>query len=523
MNERINAAGATAGDQPQSGPVPMSSSLARRRARLFGSASVAALLAASIAGGTLLLARDPAQASAPPVTGTVQAGQMSIADLVEQVKPAVVAVKVNIRAAADRADGTPFAIPGIPKGSPFERFFKQFEDQYGQAPRGLQQQPLVQAQGSGFFISEDGYIVTNNHVVDHAANVQITLDDGRTLDAKVIGTDAKTDLALLKADAAGPYKHVTLARTAPRVGETVVAIGNPFGLGGTVTSGIISARGRDIGAGPYDDFLQVDAAVNRGNSGGPTFNLRGEVVGVNTAIYSPSGGSVGIGFAIPSETVASVVAQLKDHGNVERGYLGVRTQSVTSDVADSLSLKQAQGALIDSAEQGTPAAKAGLKAGDIITAVNGTAIHNARELARRIGGMKPGSKVEVSYLRDGKTLTTTLELGALPSGKTAKASPADTGKAALAGLGLQLAPATSVQGAGEEGVAVVDVDPNGAAARKGMRDGDVILEVGGKAVSTPSQVSAGIDKAKTDGRTAVLMKVKSADGTRFVAVPVPKA
>ncbi len=499
-------------------------SIFRPRSRLMTSASALALMATGLAGGTVLITRSPAFAAPPPVTGERTAGQMTIADLVEKVKPAVVAVKVNIQTKADTEQELPFSMPDVPKGSPLERFFKQFEDQPGQqtrprAPKGQQ----AQAQGSGFFISADGYIVTNNHVVDHAVKVQVMLEDGRSLDAKVIGTDAKTDLALIKVEAAADYPYVELAKSAPRVGENVVAIGNPYGLGGSVTSGIVSARGRDIGAGPYDDFLQIDAAVNRGNSGGPDFNLQGEVVGVNTAIYSPSGGSIGIGFAIPSETVQQVVAQLKEHGTVERGYLGVRTQPVSQDLADGLGLKQAKGALIDSAEQATPAAKAGLKSGDVITGVNGTAINDARDLARRIGALNPGAKIAVTYFRDGKELSTTLELAALPSSKTAGAAKVDTGQGAFSGLGLSLAPATAVQGAGDQGVAVVDMDPNGTAALKGIRDGDVILEVAGKAVSTPAEVKIGIEAAKTDGRKAVLMKVKSADGTRFVAMPVPKA
>ena len=499
----------------------------RRRARLLSTVSAAAIVATGLAGATALLARDPAFAgSPPPITGDRIAGQMSVADLVEKVKPAVVAVKVDMKLTADTGDGAPSTMPDYPKGSPMERFFKQFGDEFGQQmrPHGPQGQQRAQAQGSGFIISADGYIVTNNHVVDNAVKVQVTLDDGRTLDAKVIGKDAKTDVALLKADGRGTLPYVSFAKDSPRIGENVVAIGNPFGLGGTVTSGIISARGRDIGAGPFDDFLQIDAAVNRGNSGGPAFNLKGEVVGVNTAIYSPSGGSVGIGFAIPADTVQNVVAQIKDHGTVERGYLGIRMQSVTQDVADGLGLKEAKGALVDTAEAGTPAAKAGLISGDVITAVNGLPITDGRDLARKVGALKPGANVELSYLRDGRNATATIALAAAPHAKTAKAKITEDGQDKLAALGLMLAPAKDVQGAGRDGVAVVDIDPTGLAAQKGIRDGDVILEVGGKTVGQPADIKSGIDAAKADGRKAVLIKVKSADGTRFVAVPVaPKA
>ena len=287
------------------------------------------------------------------------------ADIVEKVKPAVISVRVKMRMDAQATasdDEMPF-----PKGSPMEKFFKRFGAPEGglggpgvpNAPRGRQ---FGQAQGSGFFISADGYAVTNNHVVDKATSVEISTDDGKIHTAKVIGTDARTDLALIKVDG-NNFPYVKLAETSPRIGDWVLAVGNPFGLGGTVTAGIVSARGRDIGAGPYDDFLQIDAPVNKGNSGGPTFNTEGSVIGVNTAIFSPSGGSVGIAFAIPAETVKTVVAQLKDRGSVTRGWIGVQIQPVTPEIADSLGMKKPGGALVAEPQKDGPAARAGIQSG----------------------------------------------------------------------------------------------------------------------------------------------------------------
>ncbi|MGA4554409.1 Do family serine endopeptidase, partial [Methylorubrum aminovorans] len=403
----------------------------------------------------------------------------------------------------------------------FFRRFGQGGGQGGPGGRGMPQRGERGAVGSGFIISADGYVVTNNHVVDKAKTVQVTLDDSRTLDAKVIGKDPKTDIALLKITESGSYPYVQFGKAAPRVGDWVVAIGNPFGLGGTVTAGIVSARGRDIGAGPYDDFLQIDAPINKGNSGGPTFNVNGEVVGVNTAIASPSGGSVGLAFAIPAETVQTVVDQLRTDGKVVRGYLGVQVQPVTKDIAEGLGLDKAKGALIDHAESGTPAAKAGLKSGDVIESVNGAPVNDARDLSRRIAGLKPGTEVKLAYLRGGKSDTATVELGTLPSdGKVA--SRGDSSSGGQTRLGLSLAPASET-GLGDEGVAVMDVDPDGPAAAKGIAQGDVILDVAGTSVSKPSDVQAQIRAAESNGRKAVLMRVKSAKGqTRFVAVSLNK-
>ena len=308
---------------------------------------------------------------------------------------------------------------------------------------------------------------------------------------------------------------------APRVGDWVIAVGNPFGLGGTVTAGIVSARGRDIGAGPYDDFLQIDAPVNRGNSGGPTFNVNGEVVGVNTAIYSPSGGSVGIGFAIPAEVARDVVASLKDKGSVARGWIGVQIQPVTDEIADSMGLRSTKGALVAETQPNSPAQSAGLRSGDVITGVNGDKIDSPRELSRRIAAMGPEAKVELTYLHDGAEKKTNLKLGVLPNDKQAKAetaAPAER-EAPLEKFGLMLAPARN----GEAGVVVAQIDPDGAAAQKGLRPGDVILEAAGQPVTRPSDLQKALAAARKEGRKAVLLRVKSGEGTRFVALAATPA
>ena len=275
------------------------------------------------------------------------------------------------------------------------------------------------AQGSGFFISADGYAVTNNHVVERGKTIEVQTDDNKTYTAKVIGTDPKTDLALLKVDGRTDFPFVKLGDKQPRIGDWVIAVGNPFGLGGTVTAGIVSARGRDIGAGPYDDFIQIDAPVNKGNSGGPTFDTDGNVIGVNTAIFSPNGGSIGIGFAIPAETVKAVVAQLKDHGSVTRGWIGVQIQPVTADVADSLGLKKAEGALVAEAQANSPAAKAGIASGDVITSVNGDAIKDARELAKKIGALAPGATAHLGVVSKGTEKTVAVTLSDYPKDQPA--------------------------------------------------------------------------------------------------------
>ena len=456
---------------------------------------------------------------------------IGFADIVERVKPSVISVKVNIneKVAKDDSgynDDSPFQ-----PGSPMERFFRRFGGPDG-LPPGLRGGPrgrgAVTGQGSGFFISADGYAVTNNHVVDGADKVEVTTDGGKTYKAKVIGTDARTDLALIKVEGGSNFPFAKLSETKPRIGDWVLAVGNPFGLGGTVTAGIVSASGRDIGNGPYDDFIQIDAPVNKGNSGGPAFDVSGEVMGVNTAIYSPSGGSVGIAFSIPASTVKSVIAQLKDKGTVSRGWIGVQIQPVTADIADSLGLKKAEGALVAEPQSNGPAAKAGIESGDVITAVNGETVKDARELARTIGGLAPGSAVKLSVLHKGRDKVIDLTLGQLPNKLEAKADndygDRDHGRRGsdVPKLGLTLAPADSVAGAGKDGVVVTEVDPKSAAAERGFKEGDVILEVAGKSVSNAGDVREAITTARNDNKNSVLMRVKTGGSSRFVAVPLAK-
>src|ERR1700687_789154 len=453
---------------------------------------------------------------------------VGFADIVERVKPSVISVKVNSSekgAKHDRSNNNNDHAPSQP-GSPMERFFRRFGGPDG-LPPGLRGGPrgrgAVTGQGSGFFISADGYAVTNNHVVDGADNVEVTTDDGKTYSAKVIGTDARTDVALIKVEGGSNFPFAKLSDGKPRIGDWVLAVGNPFGLGGTVTAGIVSASGRDIGNGPYDDFIQIDAPVNKGNSGGPAFNTEGEVMGVNTAIYSPSGGSVGIAFSIPATTVKNVIAQLRDKGSVSRGWIGVQIQPVTADIADSLGLQKAEGAVVAEPQPNGAAAKAGIESGDVITAVNGEAVKDARELARTIGGLAPGNAVKLNVLHKGQDKVVNLTLGQLPNSVEAKADIDNSDKGGptrgtdVPKLGLTLAPANSVAGAGQDGVVVTEVGPKSAAAERGFKEGDVILEVAGKSVANAGDVRQALDAARTDNKNSVLMRVKSGGGGRFVA------
>jgi serine protease Do len=395
---------------------PYSRIFSRRRLVLL--ASVAGIGAIVVLGGPMGYTHlSRAWMSSARATDThMQQQPAGFADLVAKVKPAVISVRVQMDETSNAADLSSDEEDNTPptKGSPLEKFFQQYG--FDEAPGGTpQRHQMIIGAGSGFFISPDGYAVTNNHVVDHAQSVQVTTDDGTTYKAKVIGTDPKTDIALVKVDGKSSFAYATFADRAPRVGDWVVAVGNPFGLGGTVTAGIVSAQGRDIGSGPYDNYIQIDAPINKGNSGGPAFDTNGNVIGVNTAIYSPSGGSVGIGFDVPAETAKAVVAELKDKGVVTRGWLGVQVQPVTSGIADSLGMKKAEGAMIGGPQNGSPAAQAGVQSGDVITALNGKPVKDPRDLARQVAALAPGSSAKLDILRNGESKMLTVTLGELPN------------------------------------------------------------------------------------------------------------
>ena len=502
-------------------PPKKSRVLSARRVILLAT-TIAGLGAAAlvIAPGLNLSAGYPA-ALAQNLTEQAHKLQAPIgfADIVEKVKPAVISVRVKVDGGSQT---TGVGNNEIPPG--LREFFRRFGmPDMPNGPHGMPEgrgHNIITGQGSGFFISADGYAVTNNHVVEKAESVQVTTDDGKIHNAKVIGTDPRTDLALIKVEG-GPFPYVKLSDKAPRIGDWVLAVGNPFGLGGTVTAGIVSARGRDIGASAYDDFIQIDAPVNKGNSGGPTFDTEGNVIGVNTAIFSPSGGSVGIAFDIPADTVKSVITQLKDHGSVTRGWIGVQIQPVTQDIADSLGLKKAEGALVAEPQNDSPAVKAGIEAGDVITAVDGKSgqgCPRSRQEDRRHAAEDLGQARGPAQGRGEDRHPDARRNAGRQGGE--RRDTVRKRQCRSAKLGLTLAPASRVAGAGNEGVVVTGVESSGVAADHGFSTGDVILEVAGKSVSTPADVRKLIASARTEGKRTVLVRVKKGDNTRFVALPV---
>lgn len=453
----------------------------------------------------------------PNAQSQMSRAPLSFADVIDRVKPAVVSISVTGAAPrlARNERGMPDMFPDLPDDHPLKDFFKNLPKEFRNPEfRGMPTPRPMQSQGSGFVISPDGYVVTNNHVIDGATKVTVTFDPDEKYEAELVGTDARTDLALLKINAKDKtFPFVRFAEKKPRVGDWVIAVGNPFGLGGTVTAGIVSALARDIGSGPYD-YMQIDAAVNRGNSGGPTFNLDGEVVGVNTAIYSPSGGNVGIAFAVPANTAKEVVTQLKEKGTVSRGWLGVKIQSIDEDVAASLGLRDQKGALVNDVTPNGPAAAAGIQTQDAILALNGERINDSRDLARKVAELAPNSTAELKILRGSKEMTVKVKLGTFP-GSTEQLARLEQGKPAdsdVGSLGLALTQAPRGQkGAKGEGVAIADVDANSHAATKGLKAGDIILEVNHQPVNSPEDVEAAVKAAKGLGRKSVLLTVKSAD------------
>lgn len=483
---------------------------------------LAALLLAGTALGGLgaSLAPASAQNAAGPIAAPSIPALPGFADLVSRVRPAVVTITSTERVQAQQA-GSPF-----PQGSSEDQMFRRYFGEPGQGPdrRPKPDAPgqAAKALGSGFLVDAQGHIVTNNHVVEGASKVVVTLEGGRELEAKVIGRDPRTDVAVLQVNAGAGLPFLSLGDSdTARPGDWVVAMGNPFGLGGTVTAGIVSARGRNIGAGPYDDFLQVDAPINRGNSGGPLFNTAGAVVGVNTAIFSPSGGSVGIGFAIPSNVVKTIVAELEAHGRVERGFLGVTTQTVDTAMAAALKLPKAEGALVSEVQPDSPAAAAGLKPGDVVTAVNGAAVPDPRALARQVAGLKPGAAVQLAVQRDGVGQVVAVTPALLPD-KAAVAAREDA--QANGGLGLALAP---LDGAAREalnvppgvkGAVIAAVRPDSPASEAGLRPGDVVVSVGSHPVFAPADAAKAISE-RPSGTGAVALRVLREGHSLFVVVP----
>ncbi|WP_413814037.1 DegQ family serine endoprotease [Rhizobium sp. Leaf453] len=506
------------------------------RASFVRSVTLAAS-AALVLNSWPVVATAQAQAQTkPPVT--TQHGPESVADLAAGLLDAVVNISTSQNIKSD--DETP--MPQVPDGSPFQQFFDEYFK--GQGGEGGNRQRKVDSLGSGFVIDPSGVIVTNNHVIEGADDIEVNFANGSKLKAKLIGTDTKTDLAVLKVEPKKPLTAVPLGDSRKmRIGDWVMAIGNPFGLGGTVTVGIISARGRNINAGPYDNFIQTDAAINKGNSGGPLFNMYGEVIGINTAIISPSGGSIGIGFSVPTELAANVINQLREFGETHRGWLGVRIQPVTGDIAESLKMETPKGALVAGIIEGGPVDGGEIKTGDVIIKFDGRDVVEMRDLPRVVAESPVGKAVDVVVIRDGKEMTVKVTLGRLedsddvaeaaqsPQGQEEGTDQAEPPAAELPAsdvvLGMKLAvldaASRKTYGIADDvqGVVITDVDPQSAAAERRIAAGDVIAEIGQEAMETPEDVSARVEKLKADGRRNALLMIANKTGElRFVTVRI---
>ena len=456
----------------------------------------------------------------------------SFADLAARLLPAVVNISSSQTVTAQSGDrpGLGPDLPQFPPGSPFEQLFRDFMEHNRKNHDNPQAPPRkMQSLGSGFIIDPKGIVVTNNHVIEGADEITVTLQDGTSLKATLVGRDTKTDIAVLQVTPEKPLPALVFGDSdGSRVGDWVLAIGNPFGLGGTVTAGIVSARGRDIQQGPYDNFIQTDAPINRGNSGGPLFNMDGEVIGINTAIYSPSGGSIGIGFSIPSNLARTVVAQLRDFGHPRRGWLGVKIQQVTPDIAESLGLKEASGAMVAAVDDNGPAAAAKLHTGDIILKFDGQDVKEMRTLPRIVAETAINKQVPVTVWRDGKEATLQVKIGELPDDQQPQVAsvnpdrPEPAKPLELSGLGLQLAPITPDArdkyqiAQDQKGVLITDVGQGTPAADRGLKAGDVIVEVQQEEVASPAEVQDRVEKVRKSGRASVLLLVQSSDGLRWV-------
>lgn len=504
---------------------------ARLPARALGASArhrTRAVVAAALSG--LLLFGMTLAAPATPSAAAADA-PASFAELAERVSPAVVNISTT-----RRIEGGPEGLPfQFPPGSPFEEFFREFQDRFGGSPDGPGPRPEGHALGSGFVIGPEGYIVTNNHVIDQADEIQVKFVDGTVLPAELVGRDPQTDLALLKVESDEDLPYVEFGDSdAIRVGDWVIAVGNPFGLGGTVSAGIVSARGRDIHAGPFDDFLQIDASINPGNSGGPTFDMNGKVVGVNTAIASPTGASVGIGFAIPSSLAKPIIDQLKERGTVERGWLGVQIQQVTPELAEALGLGDARGALVSRVMPDGPAAAAGLRQGDVILSFDGQSVEEMRDLPRIVAGTPAGKSVEIEIWRDRDSRTLEAEIGKqqpeeqLAEAPSAPAAPSGAGTE-LPAIGATVASVTPEMkerfGLPEEasGVVIVSLSPDGPAAEQGLQPGDLIEQVSQQDVESPADVERLTEAAQQAEQQALLLLVNRQGNALFVAVKLAQA